>query len=240
MVDITGYEEGEIPTLAEFMFAESADADCRSAFAYDRKPNTRFNVDSDGVLVRVFSLIGASRRVVSAYLRPRFLHSRHYFFLASHSGERQIYDCMRKELYWPHTTIDVYTTVQDCHVCAQKRTHGKPQGQIKLFFSESPLEYMNIDILEPLRHTEQGSQFVVVISDRCNKLTKVIRTTKTNATIVASIFLGPWGRITVFRLYYLPKMVLQFVSEFFVAVCNILGVHSITNIEHHLQNNSHT
>lgn len=40
----------EIPTIAELVSAQLADADCSSAFASARRPNTRFYVDTNGVL----------------------------------------------------------------------------------------------------------------------------------------------------------------------------------------------
>lgn len=49
IVGIKDNDKAELPTLAEFILADSTDADCRSAFA--RKPYNHFNADSDGVFV---------------------------------------------------------------------------------------------------------------------------------------------------------------------------------------------
>lgn len=55
----------EILTIAKIISAQSADADCCSAFASIGKPITSFNIDSDGVLIRLFSLGSASKRDVA-------------------------------------------------------------------------------------------------------------------------------------------------------------------------------
>lgn len=39
----------EMRTLAEFILAQCTDAACHSALPFVGKPNTRINVDSDGV-----------------------------------------------------------------------------------------------------------------------------------------------------------------------------------------------
>lgn len=96
MTGITDSKNVEIPTLAEFISAQSTDTYCRSAYASIEKPNSGFNVESDGVLFQVSSLDGASQRVVPASLSPHFFHFCHYSLLADHAGERQVYDCMVK------------------------------------------------------------------------------------------------------------------------------------------------
>lgn len=50
---------------------------------------------------------------------------------------------------------------------------------------------MRMDISGPLPKTRLGSQFVIVMMDRCTKLTKAIATTNTNAATVPRIFLEP-------------------------------------------------
>lgn len=53
MAGIIDNEKAEMPTLTEFTEMQSTYSDCRAAFLTIEKPNTRFNVDSDGVLVRI-------------------------------------------------------------------------------------------------------------------------------------------------------------------------------------------
>lgn len=85
------------------------------------------------------------------------------------------------ELCCPHMANAVYATLCDSHFCAENRTHGKIQRQLELFLLKGLLEYMGMDILETLPKTERGSQFVIVIIDRCTKLTEAVPSTKTNA-----------------------------------------------------------
>lgn len=86
----------EVTTLAEFITARFTDVDCRVVFTSFSELNARFNVDSDVVLVRFFSLEGAPQQVVLTSLRPRFLHPSHYSFSAGYAYERLMCDSVRK------------------------------------------------------------------------------------------------------------------------------------------------
>lgn len=101
MESITDNHKAKIPTLAEFILAKSTNEDYCSAFASAGKLNTCSNVDSDGVLVRVFLLEGASQRVLPASLRPCFRHLYRYSLFAGHPVERRMYASMIKKLSWP-------------------------------------------------------------------------------------------------------------------------------------------
>lgn len=61
MADIMDKKKVGIPTLAEFVDAQYSVLGCSAVFASVGKLNTRFNVDSDRVFVRVFPLKGASQ-----------------------------------------------------------------------------------------------------------------------------------------------------------------------------------
>lgn len=66
MASISDNEKADIPTLAEFITAQFTDADCYTASTTVENRNTFFNVNRDGVLVRVFPLDGESQQVVHA------------------------------------------------------------------------------------------------------------------------------------------------------------------------------
>lgn len=96
IADIKDNEKPEIPTFAEFISVLSTVVDCSSVLESIGKPNTRFNLKGDGVLLQLSPLDRASQRVGPAYVRSGFLHLRQYSLFASHSGERLMYDSMRK------------------------------------------------------------------------------------------------------------------------------------------------
>lgn len=113
MTSIAGSKNSKIQTRNERITSQSPDLDWRTASWSFGRSNTRSNVDSDGVLPRVFEIDGASQGLVPGSVRTLSLHLSHYSLLAGHPGEHCIYDSIRKKLYGPHMTIDVYATVGD-------------------------------------------------------------------------------------------------------------------------------
>lgn len=126
----------------------------------------------------------------------------------------------------------------DCWKCAQKRTYRKGQRWLKLLFPEHRLEYVRMYILDPPKK-RQGNQVVVLRTDRYTELTKKISTTETYATTVVRIFLEYWVTTCGIRSKLLTDNGSQFVSNFFVAVCNTLSVNNITTTEFHRQSSCH-
>lgn len=84
-----------------------------------------------------------------------------------------------------------------------------------------------MNIFGPLPKTKQGSQFVVVITDRYTKRTKAIPTTK-NATTVARILLEHWVAYYAITSKLLTDNGSQIVSEIRVVMCGTLGVDNIS------------
>lgn len=150
----TDNETASIAMFAELRTAQSTDADCHIAFPYFQNQKLLRSADSNEVLVRVSALDGASQRVLPGSLHPRFLHICHYSPLAGHSGERRVYDSMRKKFYGSHKAIGVYTSLREFHYGVQNRTHGKRQLLLKLVLTKAPLQYKGINILQPLPKTK--------------------------------------------------------------------------------------
>lgn len=78
LAGITDSKMVEIPTLSELITTQYTDSNCRAAFASAGKPDTRFSVDGDRMLVRVLPLDGAFQRVMPVILRPRLLNLYYY------------------------------------------------------------------------------------------------------------------------------------------------------------------
>lgn len=98
-----------------------------------------------------------------------------------------MYNLMIKEICSPHMTSEVYSTVQNCHICAQNRTKGKRHQLLIAIFPKVSLEYRNRrnrSITE-----KKGNQRVVLTVDQYTELNKAILTSRTQVTSVARILL---------------------------------------------------
>ncbi len=95
---------------------------------------------------------------------------------------------------------------------------------LKLFPAKRPLESVAIDILGPLTQTVRKHRFLLVMTCRYSKLTRVVPLVKITALSVAKGFCNDW----VFP-YGPPAELIsdkgsQFVAKFFRAVCRHLGI----------------
>lgn len=80
-----------------------------------------------------------------------------------------------------------------------------------------------MDILEPLRITTKGNEYVVVTTDRYSKLSKAVPTVCKTTKNVACIFLH--DRIIRYRIptYLLTDNDTKITSRFFATFCTHLG-----------------
>ncbi len=86
-----------------------------------------------------------------------------------------MYYTLRRTFYWPTLMADVKHCCQSCHACAKERInlrrHASP---LKLFPAKIPLESVEIDILGPLTQTVRKHCFLLVMTCRYSKLTRVV------------------------------------------------------------------
>lgn len=108
--------------------------------------------------------------------------------MAGHAGQRKLYDSMRRELYWPHTTKDFYTTVCHCSACAQNRMDPKPRKKLQLFLANGRLKFIVIDIFGALPLTAGGSQYVIVMISRYLRLLRALPAGKMSSAHVSNVF----------------------------------------------------
>lgn len=179
----------DTPTLNEFVPEQSEEAYCLAAFSSVGQPSSCFNVDVEEVLVHITTLDGASRRYVPAALRARVLYLSNKSLSGSHLDERWMYYSMCSELYSPRMSNDGYFTVRDYHSCAKNRIPGKRKRQLKIIYSDRPLDFVETDILGPPSQSKQGNMFVLVAIGRYTKLSKAIPTSTKTATTLARTFL---------------------------------------------------
>lgn len=140
--------------MYEFIQAQSLDFECQRSAETVRKPNLTFSCDADGILLLVSAIDGTLQRYVPAASCARIWHPCHYSLLAGYPGERQSYESMLPEFYWPQIANDVYSTRKDCLSCAKNRCTKIRERKLRLSSLEGPLVFVEIDILGPLQKTK--------------------------------------------------------------------------------------
>ena len=98
-------------SVEEFLIEQTEDSFCRFAAETTGMPNSKFNIDRYGFLVRNSPLDGTLQRVVPTQLRPRVLYLAHHPRLGGHPGATSMYYTLRGEYTghtWPATRLRPY------------------------------------------------------------------------------------------------------------------------------------
>jgi hypothetical protein len=93
-----------------------------------------YELNKDGLLVRVSPVDGSQQVVVPQNLVSRILYMEHYPPSAGHPGAHRMFQTIRRTFFWPRIAEDVYETVRTCEVCARNRIVEKRKtNPFKLF-----------------------------------------------------------------------------------------------------------
>ena len=104
-----------------------------------------------------------------------------------------MYRKLRRYAYWPSMTVDVYNVVRKCMSCARQRIRLRRQNSFfNLFPATKPGEQVAIDLLGPLPRTRAGYEYILVITDRFSKMTKVHALRGISAYQVGKAFCTEW------------------------------------------------
>lgn len=96
-----------------------------------------------------------------------------------------------KEVFWPHMTNDVYTSVSNCSTCARIGTFPKLKREVQLFPTSGQLKLIAINIIRPLPRIANGNEYVVVMTYRNLKLKWATPIHKISSSYVAKMLFKP-------------------------------------------------
>ena len=234
----TGKEQN-VTTISsdELRTAQAADITCQKLLTQTSKTSL-YDLNDDGILVRVSPSDGSQQVVVPQTLVSRVLYMEHYPPSAGHPGAHRMFQTIRRTFFWPRIAEDVYETVRNCDVCARNRIAEKRKtNPLKLFPAKGPLESVAMDILGPLPRTKHGNRFLLVIADRYSKVTKTVPLRTVTALSVARAFCDHWAYVYGPPVSLLTDNGPQFTAKFFQAVCGELGIRKVFTTAYHPQTN---
>jgi Integrase zinc binding domain len=180
-----------------------------------------FDLKDGGILFRKAPLDGVEQIVVPLSLRPRLLHLEHFPRVAGHPGATCMFRSPRRHYFCEQMASDV--AVKNCTVCAKNSISERNRTNfLKLFPASEPLQYFAVDILGPIPKTEHGNRFLLLMTDRFSKMTRI--TVPLRSISIFSAFCDHWVFACVAPRYLLTDKGTQFTAKFFLAVCQELGI----------------
>lgn len=112
-------------TLTNLLTKQSRDTLCQSVADTVKTPGSIYSHSSHGNWVFTASFYNTVQIVLPKSHVAHRLYLTQYPKLPGQAGERVVYKTMRRELYRPLQTNNVYETVSDCRECAVSRADSK-------------------------------------------------------------------------------------------------------------------
>lgn len=132
---------------------------------------------------------------------------------------------------------NVYSSVARYFPCTKNHQNNEKRRRANLFSPSGLLDWVTIDILDPLPKTEGGNMNIILIANRYWKQTKAIATAISTATRTADLFMEHLVNIFGISSTVLTDNGLQFTFKFFTALFKQLCVKVVTTTGHHPQAN---
>jgi Integrase zinc binding domain len=121
----TGLDAGATAiTVDELREAQTSDPDCQRFLSQTARADL-FDLNDDGILIRIARSDGSRQIVVPKVLVSLVLSLEHYPPAVGHPGAHKIFRTLRRSFFWPHMVENVYETVRQCDLCARNRITEK-------------------------------------------------------------------------------------------------------------------
>lgn len=169
---------------------------------------------------------------------PRVLQLAHDHATAAHLGRRKTLSRLTSRFYWPHMRRDVINYVQACTLCQQyKPTNQKPGGLMKPIIVSEPWHTVGIDITGPFTKTRRSNRFILVVVDYFTKWVELFPLQSVKAKIIAQTFLDEVICRFGFPIRVISDNGVQFLSNIFTQLCELLGINHQRTPLYHPQSN---
>jgi len=158
--------------------------------------------------------------------RTKLIQEAHGQISSAHPGERKTYQLLKPRYYWHGMWSDIKQYIRNCRACRESHHyHDKTPGLYHpLPVPEHPWQHICVDF-KSFPADKDGFDNICVFVDRLSKAAVSIPCKKTiTAKEMAELYY-----VYVYRYYDLPDSIVsdrgpQFVSDFWNALCAILGV----------------
>jgi Integrase zinc binding domain/Integrase core domain len=178
-------------------------------------------------------------RVVKDIELQDILHNLHSNILAGHFGKDGTYNRAKTRYYWPKMYKTISEYVQNCDTCQRqgRPTNKEPLHPIKV---GEPFERIGIDIVGPLKVTESGNRYIVVVTEYLTKWVEAKAIPDMKATTIAKFLYND-----IICRHGCPKILLSdrgtsFCNELVDSLCQLITIRHRLSSAYHSQTNGLT
>lgn len=174
--------------------------------------------------------------VTPTQIRQEILQHLHDSRTASHFGRDRTLAKVRERFYWPGMTDDIARWCQTCLPCQQRKPGpGRGKAPMRHCHVYGPMECIAIDLMGPLPITDNGNQYIMVVSDYFSKWTEAYplkeHCAQTVADKLVTEFICRFG--TPYRIH--TDQGREFESKLFAGMCELLEISKTRTTPYHPQ-----
>ncbi len=128
---------------------------------------------------------------------PQTIHTRifqacHHHKLAAHQGVVHTLLLIKRWCYWPNMQKDVEAWCQRCAVCSKCKAIVRGHGQLQQPTYGTFNERVSVDLMVPLKRTQDGNEYIVVMQDHFTKWVEGRAICGKEALTVANAIVQDW------------------------------------------------
>jgi hypothetical protein len=183
---------------------------------------------------------GSLRIAVPMCMRKELIQEAHNSQIAGHSGIFKTMERLRREFWWPSMDAQVTEHIKKCTACQATTNKGTRPGPPleQLPIPQGPNWRVHIDLFGPLKKSEKGNNYVLVMTDAFSKIVQLRSIAGKEATTVAQAVMDGW-----MYTFGVPKMIVsdqgtEFCNELQKAIWTKLQIEHKVTTPYHPQTNS--
>ena len=188
--------------------------------------------------------LDSRRRVVvwpPTKIRRTIVETAHLTLEAGHGGKERTTNRIKLAYWWPGITTDVEKFVQNCPICQRAKSPlPKPAPLQSMPVPLGPNNRVHIDLMGPLRTSDNGNKFVMVMTDAFTKWVELVAITDKSAKTVSQQFFERWICRFSAPLMILTDQGKEFNNSVLNEICQLWDIEKKRTSPFHPQTNSST
>jgi hypothetical protein len=197
---------------------------------------SRCYLEHDLLYIRFFDPTVGHRSLICVpnNMKEKLCQQYHTSWYGGHGGTLKTKQRLLTRYFWPNMEKDIEKEITNCHQCQIRNKDTKPKAMLKpLPLLSRPNQRIHADLFGPLKTSEKGKKFILVITDAFTKYVELVATINKEAdTIAEQLFLN-W----ICRYGIPAELITDQGKEFTAQVCEKLWnkldvIHSTTSPRH--------
>jgi len=184
--------------------------------------------------VAVYNKAGVNCLVINSKKGLNICKKFHSYF--AHVGFTKLYNSLRNLYMWPNMKRDIFSVVNSCTFCLERKTPGDLKIQQKGLFSEYPFQKVFIDLTGPLPTTKSGNRFLLGIIDGFSKWAELVPLKNGTAEEIADAIMNNWIAGAPETLH--SDRGRNFMSELMKKMCTDFGIKKTKSSPYYPKGNS--